>query len=305
MVLDNNPIQKGIKATIFGIAANALLAIVKGAAGIWGNSYALIADAIESTSDVLSSLVVLVGIKLAQKPADECHPYGHGKFEPMAAVVVALAIFAAGIIIALKSVEEIVSPQSAPAPFTLIVLLLVILVKETLFRKVNTVGTEIQSTVVKTDAWHHRSDAITSLAAFIGISIAIVGGVGYESADDIAALAASGIIMFNAFRLLRPALSELLDAAPDSSISDKVRKIASEVDGVLGTHKCFVRKVGFDYFVDLDILCDPEMSIRDGHELSHNVGDAIRKEIPAVAHVLAHIEPVDDYGKRSTNSIGE
>lgn len=289
----------GQKSTYIGIAVNIVLAAVKGTAGIVGNSYALIADAIESITDVASSIAVLLGLKMAVKPADDSHPYGHGKFEPLAALIVSFTLFVAAILIAVESVREIVTPHHAPAPFTLAVLVIVILVKETLFRFVIDVGESVDSTAVKADAWHHRSDAITSLVAFVGISIAIIGGKGYESADDFAALIAAVVIAINSVLIFKPALFELTDTALSPEIVSKVREVAESTAGVFGTHKCYVRKLGFDHVVDLDILCDPNATIREGHEIAHNVGDALRLALPKISKVLVHVEPVDDYGRRS------
>ena len=292
-----------MQSIAIGLAINAVLAIIKGVAGVLGNSYALIADAIESASDVLSSLVVLGGLKMAKKPPDENHPYGHGKFEPLSATVVALMLLTAAIFIAVKSIEEIYTPNSAPEPFTLVILGIVIVVKEGLFRFIHTTGNSTESIAVKTDAWHHRGDVITSLAAFIGITVALLGGSGYESADDVAALFAAFVIAANALWLFRPALLELLDTAPSQDLVDEIRLIAAGVSGVHGTHKCHVRKVGFDHFVDLDILCEPSLSIREGHEIAHNVGEAIHRELPNVTKVLVHVEPLDDYGRRVRDHI--
>lgn len=289
----NHPAQRGMRSTIVGIALNALLALCKGIAGYFGNSYALIADAIESTSDVLSSFIIFCGLKIAVKPRDANHPYGHGKAEPMAAAVVSISLLAAAIIIAIQSAHEIITPHYAPAPFTLIVLLAVVVIKETLFRFVFRVGEEVQSTAVKTDAWHHRSDAITSLAAFVGISVALVGGKGYEGADDWAALFASAIIGFNAYRLFLPAFSELMDAAPPSHIEENVRKVAISVEGVASLEKCFVRKMGLDFFVDLHVMVSGDLSVRRGHEISHSVKKAIFLSNPRIVDVLIHIEPED------------
>ena len=282
-----------MRSTLVGIVINALLAVVKGVAGILGNSYALVADAVESASDVVSSIIVWYGLKIAVKPPDEDHPYGHGKAEPLAAMVVALALFAAAAFIAYESVKQIVTPHYTPAPFTLVVLVLVIVTKELLFRFVFKVGDAVGSTAVKSDAWHHRSDAITSAAAFIGISIALVGGKGYESADDWAALLASGIIVFNAYRLVRPALAELTDASPAFDAEHAIRGVAMNVEGVRGTHKCFVRKMGFDYYVDLDVVVDGRLTVRDGHNIAHKVQNAIREANPLVAKVFVHVEPDD------------
>ncbi|MFH1897066.1 MAG: cation diffusion facilitator family transporter [Candidatus Desantisbacteria bacterium] len=286
-----NPIMRGMRSTFIGIAANILLALCKGTAGFFGNSYALIADAIESTADVLSSLIVLCGLKIASMPRDENHPYGHGKAEPIAAVVVAMALLAAGITIAIQSMEEIIIPHHTPAPFTLLVLLVVVATKETLFRFVFRVGQEVESTVVKTDAWHHRSDAITSAAAFIGISIALMGGKGWEAADDWAALFASAIIAFNAYKLFIPAIEEVMDVAPSPHFAEDIRKKALSVNGVVAIDKCFVRKMGFSYFADLHVVVDGEISVRLGHEIGHMVKNTICLSNPRIVDVLVHVEP--------------
>jgi cation diffusion facilitator family transporter len=281
------------------MGVNVCLAIVKGIAGVLGNSYALIADAIESAADVVTSFVVLLGVRMAGKPADTNHPYGHGKFEPLAAAVVSLTLLGAAVLIVIESIREILTPHHAPQPFTLGVLVAVILVKEILARYVGHAAEGIGSVAVKADAFHHRADAITSAAAFIGISVAVFGGPGFEMADDIAALVAAVVIAVNALILFRPALSELIDTAPAPEIAQSIREIALRVPGVLGTHKCGVRKVGFVYFVDLDVLCNPDETIRHGHEVAHNVGEAIHSALPAVAKVLVHVEPADDFGRRS------
>lgn len=291
--------QIGQRSTYIGILINFLLVLIKGAAGILGHSNALVADAIESTTDVFTSIAVILGLRMAGKPADDSHPYGHGKFEPLAALVVSLSLFGAAIIIAVMSVQEILTPHHTPATFTLIILVVVIFTKEALFRFINKVGNHVESNAVKADAWHHRSDALTSMAAFVGISIAIIGGKGYESADDFAALIAAFVIVVNAAIILKPALLELTDAAPSAELVETIRKVAESTPGVLGTHKCFVRKLGFDHFVDLDILCDPDASIREGHEIAHNVGEALHAALPKISKVLVHVEPVDDYGRRS------
>lgn len=286
-----HPAQQGMRSTLVGIGVNLVLAIIKATAGVLGNSYALIADAVESTLDVVSSLIVWTGLKISTRPPDANHPYGHGKAEPLAAVAVSLALFGAAVGIAIESVREIRTPHHAPAAFTLVVLVLVIITKETLFRYVFNVGDATSSTAVKGDAWHHRSDAITSVAAFIGISVALIGGAGYESADDWAALSASWIIAFNAYNLLRPALAELTDAAPDPKLEAQVRTVAEGVAGVLGTHKCHVRKMGFDYYVDLDVLVAGTMTVSAAHAVAHAVQDAIRQANPLFSKVLIHIEP--------------
>ena len=281
----------GVRSTLIGIALNVALAAVKFVAGVVGNSFALIADATESLSDVVTSIVLLIGLRYAMRPPDENHPYGHGKAEPLAATMVSLALFGAAVVIAIESIHEIRTPHETPHVFTLVVLAAVVLVKEGLFRYVFAVGETAHSTALKTDAWHHRADAITSGVAFVGISIALVGGKGWESADDWAALLASGIIMFNAYLLVRPAVLELTDSIPDARLRHDVLAVAASVPGVRALDKCYVRKMGFDYYVDLHVIVDREMPVWEGHAIAHLVKDALRAAHPQIADVLVHIEP--------------
>jgi cation diffusion facilitator family transporter len=283
----------GAQLALLGVVVNIALAAVKITAGVLGHTYALIADGIESTLDIFGSLAIWLGLKVASEPPDETHPYGHGKAEPVAAVAVALLVIAAAFGLAVQSFHEIVTPHHAPAPFTLAVLVLVVLVKETLFRKVAHAAAQLGSSAVKTDAWHHRSDAITSAGAFIGISIALLGGKGWEPADDWAALFTCGIIGYNGWRLLVPALHEIMDTAPSKVIEEEVRAAAAAVPGVAEVEKCRVRKMGMDHFVDLHIGVSAELTVREGHRIAHAVKDAIRAGNPAIADVLVHIEPVE------------
>ena len=282
------------QAAILGILVNGGLALVKAAAGILGNAYVLIADAVESLTDVFSSLVVWLGLRVAAQPADAKYPYGRGRAETLSAVLVAFMLFAAAGAITIESVHQIRTPHQAPAPFTLIVLVAVVVIKEAMFRFVLNVGEGVESTAIKADAWHHRSDAITSGAAFLGISIALWNGPGYETADDWAALIAASVIVINGYTILRPALGEILDRAPDSGIETEVRRLAQSVHGVLGTHKCYVRKLGLDFFVDLDLQVDGQMTVETSHQLAHEVQNLIRAELPLITKVLIHVEPLKD-----------
>jgi cation diffusion facilitator family transporter len=275
------------------MAINVVLAIAKIAAGIFGNAYALIADGIESALDVGGSAVIWGGLKLAARPPDETHPYGHGKAEPIAAAVVSVGVMAAALGLAIESVREILTPHHAPAPFTLIVLVVVVVVKELLFRYVIRLGQNVESTAVKTDAWHHRADALTSTAAFIGISIALIGGPGWESADDWAALFACAVIATNGVLLLWPALYEIMDTAPPGDMCVEIRAAAARVSGVVEVEKCLVRKMGLYFYVDLHARVDGAISVRDGHEIAHRVKAAIRSTDPRITDVLVHVEPAE------------
>lgn len=273
------------------MAVNVILAGGKLAAGVFGHSHALVADAVESFADIFSSMIVWRALVVAAQPADADHPYGHGKAEPIATAVVGTALLLAAAGIAVQSVREIVAPHQAPAPFTLVVLLGVIGVKEALFRFVFREGVSVQSSAVRSDAWHHRSDAITSLAAAIGISVALIGGPLYASADDVAAIVAAGIIAWNGWRLLRPALDELMDAAPDPGVVKEIRDIALTITGVAEVEKCLVRKMGYHFFVDMHVEVAPDMTVQRAHDIAHEVKNTIRQQLPIVYDVLVHVEP--------------
>ncbi|TDN36901.1 cation transporter [Hymenobacter sp. UV11] len=283
--------EKGQSSTLLGIGANVALVLGKGTAGVVGHSYALIAEAIESGTDILSSLIVWLGLRTAAREPDENHPYGHGKAEPLAAIMVAIALVAAAAYIATEGILHILTPHQLPAPFTLAVLAVVIAIKETLYRRVNKVGKEVDSSAVKADAWHHRADVITSCTAFIGISIALIGGKGYESADDWAALVACCFIVFNAYHIFRPAFGEIMDEAPAGTWAEDVRALAEAVPGVVATEKCYVRKMGFEFFADLHVIVDGTINVREGHDIAHAVKATIMQAKPAVYNVLVHIEP--------------
>lgn len=286
-----NNVETAIKASIFSIIGNAALAVIKFLAGYFGNSYALIADAIESTTDIFSSIFVFFGLKYSSKPADENHPYGHGKAEVLITIlVVSFLVISAGII-AKESIDNIMTPHDEPKPFTLLVLGAIILFKEFSYQYVMRKSRLTNSTSLKADAWHHRSDAITSLMAFIGISISLVMGKGWEAADDVAALLASGIILYNAYRILRPALGEIMDEHLYVAEEKQVRDIAAEVAGVIATEKCYIRKSGMSYYVDLHLVVKGSIPVIEGHDIGHSVKDHIMEKMPTVANVLIHIEP--------------
>jgi cation diffusion facilitator family transporter len=285
--------QTAVKATYFSIVGNICLALIKGLAGFFGNSYALIADAIESTTDIFSSFLVLFGIKYSNKPADDNHPYGHGRAEPLITFLVVGFLITSATIIAHESISNIGTPHELPKSWTLIVLGAIIIWKEYSFRLVMKRSIESNSSSLKADAWHHRSDAITSVAAFVGISIALILGKGYEEADDWAALFAAGFIFYNSYMIFRPALGEIMDEHLNEDLIVEIRKVAQQVDGVVNTEKCFIRKAGMKYHVDLHAIVNANITVKEGHEISHVLKDTLREEIPELGHVLIHIEPTN------------
>jgi cation diffusion facilitator family transporter len=283
--------QRGIRAAQVGLLANALLAMVKLVAGLVGNAYALVADAVESMADILSSTIVWGGLRVASRTPDEAYPFGYGKAEPLAGAVVSLLLVGAALGIGVEAISEIRTPHHTPAPWTLVVLVAVVAVKWLLARRVGALGAAIGSTAVQADAGHHLSDALTSLAAFVGITVAVVGGPGWESADDWAALAAAGVIGFNGVRILRPALHEIMDRMPGAEVIEPIRAAAEAVAGVMATEKLAIRKAGTTYRVTIHVQAEPGMTLEEAHVLSGRVKGAIRAAVPQVQSVLVHMEP--------------
>jgi len=285
--------QNAIRTTYFSIAGNTSLAILKWLTGYFGNSYALIADAIESTTDILASFLVLFGLKYANRPADKKHPYGHGRAEPLVTFIVVGFLITSATVIAYESIKNIGTPHESPKAYTLYILGAIILWKEISYRLVIKKSKETNSSSLKADAWHHRSDAITSVAAFIGISIALILGKGYESADDWAALFASGFILYNSYLIFRPALGEIMDEHVYDDLVGEIRKVSVTVNGIIGTEKCFIRKAGMKYHVDLHAVVDANITVKQGHDIAHTLKNTLKQQIPQLGNVLIHIEPND------------
>jgi cation diffusion facilitator family transporter len=284
-------LKRGLRATFTGLAVNTVLAASKLAAGLLGHSHALTADAVESLTDVFSSLVVWRALVVAAEPADEDHPYGHGKAEPIAAATVSALLLVAAVWICIRSAQEAFRPHPAPAPFTLGVLGVAVGIKELMFRFIRRVSVAVESTALRADAWHHRSDATTSLAAALGIGIALIGGRRYAITDDLAAVLAALIIAWNGSWLLRNALSELMDRSPSRDLLARLRQVGESVSGVVCVEKCLARKMGYQFYVDMHVQVDPQMTVARAHEIAHDVKDRVRQRMPAVRDVLVHIEP--------------
>lgn len=274
-----------------GLVINAGLAVIKLMAGLLGNSYALVADAVESSTDMVGSLVVWSGLRIASRAPDDRYPFGYGRAEALAAATVSTIMLGAAMGIAIEAIAEIRTPHDAPAWWTLLVLAMVIVVKELLATRVMAISMASGSVVVAADAWHHRADAISSGAAFIGITVALIGGPGWEPADDWAALVAAGVILLNGGVLLRTALRDLMDRAPAPAISVTVSEAALTTPGVLAIEKLKIRKSGTAFYVDIHVQADPALSLHDAHILSGMVKTAIRQRVPAAMGVLIHMEP--------------
>lgn len=286
--------DKAIRTTYFSILTNFLLALIKWLAGFFGNSHALIADAIESTTDIFSSFLVLLGLKYSKRPADRTHPYGHGRIEPLITFIVVIFLVVSAFIIAKESIHNIRTPHEAPKSWTLYILGAIILWKEISFRVIMKRSKKLNSTSLKADAWHHRSDAITSVAAFIGIAIALIFGEGYESADDWAALFASGLIIYNCYGIFRPALAEIMDENRYEDLEEEVRQHSLQVAGVEFIEKCYIRKIGMVFQIDLHAVVDPNLSVRQGHDIAHNLKDYLMTKLDNIGNVFIHIEPFEE-----------
>jgi cation diffusion facilitator family transporter len=287
------------KTAWLSLIGNLCMAIVKFLVGYFGNAYALIADAIESTGDVFASMLVLLGIKYAQKPPDENHPYGHGKVEPLITFAVVGFLVVSGTLIIDESIHNILTTHKAPHSFTLYFLGAIILIKEGFFRYVDKTSKKTGSTSLKADAWHHRSDAITSAFAFVGILIAVILGDEYAAADDWAALCASGVIFFNAYLIFRPALGEIMDEHRYDDFIAIIRELSHSVPGVVKTEKCWVRKSGMRYWVDIHVHVNGDMSVHDGHTIAHVLKERLMNELPEIEDVLVHIEPAEQLANNS------
>lgn len=277
-----------------GMVLNLFLAVIKLSAGVLGHTYALIADGVESLLDVLSSLLVWFGFKVAVRPPDENHPYGHGKAESLAALAVTLFIFGAAAWIAWHAVDGIVTPHQSPHGATLLVLIFVVAIKLWFSRRMARAGEKAGSTALGVEAMHHYADALTSIAAFVGISIALLGGEGYEAADDWAALFACVIIVINGALLLARAVGDVMDVAVSDEFAQDVRDLAGGIPEVAEIDKCRVRKSGLNHLVDIHVRVNGNLSVRVGHEIAHKVKDVLMASSRhAITDVSVHIEPDD------------
>jgi cation diffusion facilitator family transporter len=288
--------RRGVRAALLAMAVSAVLGGVKIVGGVVGHSYALVADGVESLVDIASALAVWGGLKISASDPNRRFPYGYGKAEALTGVLIAGGLLLTAVALAVQSVREIMQPHQTPAAWTLAVLAVVVATKEVLFRWLVRTGDEIGSGAVETDAWHHRSDALTSLAAAVGIAIALWGGPGYESADDWAALAACGLIAFNGWRLLRGSLAQVLDAAPKDDTLEQIRRVAAAVDGVAAIDDCRARRSGLGWLVDIHVEVDGALPVREGHRIAHDVKDALLAAGLGVLDALVHIEPAGGVG---------
>lgn len=283
----------GLRVILYTLAANLVLSAVKTIGGIVGQSQALIVDGIESLTDLVIGTLVLGGFHVASAPPDKTHPYGHGKAEAVIALCIGAVLVIASLTATGVAIAGLLHSGSPPAPWTLIVLIVVVVTKELLFRALFKTGVNLESIALESEAWHQRSDALTSASAGVGITLTIIGGPPLAIADDIAALAAAGVICFNAVRILRRAIAQLMDAAVEQNLLNAISRVAEKTEGVYRVEKCVARRSGPDILVDMHIEVDSAISVKEAHDISHHVKDNVISQVQGVRDVLVHIEPAE------------
>jgi cation diffusion facilitator family transporter len=284
--------HQGARLVARGMALNAVLAVTKVGGGMLGHAYALVADGVESMTDIAISILIWAGFQWAAQPPDAEHPYGHGKAEAVCGLFTAVVILSASGGIGWHAIQEIRDPERLPQWWTLVILAAVVTVKVVFSRRLEQVGKDTESTALGAEAWHHLSDALTSAAAFVGITIAVVGGPAYGAADGWAALVASAVIAFNGIKIFRKSLNEVMDIAVPARMEGEVRALASRVPGVASLDKCRIRKSGLSYLVDIQVRVRGELSVREGHDIAHAVKDTLLSSMLRVSDVTVHVEPI-------------
>ena len=284
--------DKASQASAVSLVSNVVLACVKVLIGFIGSSYAMIADGIESLADCVSSLVVWSGLRIGSKEPDAEHPYGHGKAEAIAALFAGIGLWVSGGLIASQAIHEIIIKHEPPKLFTVPALIAIIATKELLFRYVKDQAYKHDSTALMAEAFHHRSDFLTSLCVLVGICIAVFAGPEFAPADDVAALLVTGLIFRNGWIIMQPSIDELMDRSISDTRNSKIRQSILETPGVVDVETLWIRRSGRRFHVNIHIEVDPEISVREGHEIAHRVKDRLKKlnEI-SIEHVHTHIEP--------------
>lgn len=286
-------LEAGQGAALRAIGVNSVLGLAKLGGGILGHSYALMADGAESCADIVGSSMTLYGLRVASEPADQQHPVGHGRAETLASALTAMALVLIGISIFWRATLTLGEPRVGPEPWTLFILVPVILTKEWMFKVMRSRGKKIGSLAVVADAWHQRSDAVTSITAFLGIFLSWLGGPNWNHADSWAAMLSSLWLAGTGLWLLGPALHELMEGSADPTLVDYIYQTSLACPGVKGIDKIWVRKLGMQLIVDLHVEVLPEISVQEGHDVAHGVKNKLRQELPQVQDVMVHVEPYD------------
>jgi cation diffusion facilitator family transporter len=281
----------GQRVAIAGMVVSGSLAIVKVLVGLSGHSTAVVADGLESAGDVFASGFVLLGLTLAARPADENHPYGHGRAEILTGLLIGLAVTAAGALISYDSLRRLGQPRLPLAAYVVWPLLASLLARMALALVKFHYGRKIHSTALVADAWHDSMDTVSAIAALIAVALTLSDPARFFNADRYGGFVVGLIVVSVGVRVARETALQLMDTMPNEGLMRQIRAVASTVPGVRGVEKCFARKTGLRYHVDLHLEVDPEITVRQSHEIAHNVRYRIREQLDWVADVLVHVEP--------------
>jgi len=283
--------QEATRAAALGLFANLVLGIVKLVGGLTGQSFALVSDAVNSLGDAVTSLAVLFALRVAQQPPDDEHPYGHTRAEAIAGSNIALLVIVSALLVGWGAVQRITVPHELPPVWTLWIAAGNVLIKEWLYRYKRAVGRRTKSSALMANAWDHRSDAFCSLAVLIGLGIVRWGGPGWIGADEVAALVVVVVIVWSGAKLFRSSSSELLDSQADEQFVREIRQAAESVPEVRAVETLWVRKSGLEYFADIHIEVDAQLTVADGHRIGHAVKDRLVAQFTNLRDVLVHLEP--------------
>jgi cation diffusion facilitator family transporter len=283
--------RAGQHLAILGIVASALLALAKILTGLSGHSTAVVADGLESAGDVLSSGLVLLGLKLAAKPADEEHPYGHGRAEILTALLIGLVLTTGGALISYGSLHRLGHPHNPLERYVVWPLIASFLIKGTLAIFKFRYGRRMQSAALTADAWNDAMDTLSAIAALTAVGLTLADPVRFLEADCYGGFLVGLIVVTTGVRVSRDTVLQLMDTMPEERLMDQIRAVASSVPGASGVEKCYARKTGLRYHVDLHLEVDPEMTVRQSHKVAHDVQQRILDRLDWVADVLVHVEP--------------
>lgn len=284
-------IRRGSQVALVSIAASGLLAIANISLGWTGGSTSVVAAGVEFAGDVLASTVVLVGLRFGALPADADHPYGHGRAETLGGLIVGLILVLSGLGICIRSAQKIAEVHPPPAVYTMYPLAAAIFVKSGLSMLKFQVGRSIRSASLVADAWNDAVDILSAMAAMLAVFLTMYDPARFLAADHYGGFTVGLVVIFTGLRVTRDASLELMDTMPESALIEQVRKVAMEVPNVSGVEKCFARKTGLQYHVDLHLEVHPDITVRASHDIATMVRIRIKETIPDIADVLVHVEP--------------
>ncbi len=284
--------RQGQTGALVGIAGNLVLASLKISVGVVASSHAMLADGLHSLSDCVGSAVLLVAVRLAAKPSDKCHPYGHGKAESVGAKIIGIVVILAGFQVGVSALSRLrTGDYVVPGVLALWMAVISIISKETMFRYKYCLGKRLNSPAVMASAWEHRSDAVSSVAVLVGVGMARAG---MPYLDPVAGVVVSGFVVKMGWDITRRAVDDLMDKVTDPELQERVNQIATVTPGVVVVNDVRVRPMGPEFLVDLKICVNPNVTVWEGHDVARRVRDCVMGEIPEIADVMVHVNPALD-----------